>query len=378
MEKSNDKYFRKKKNKIEWSEVGCMLLQNLYNTNVKLYDKYEIYSGLNDMYPIYWKNCVDEFINKPYDNYNNIIRDFQPLVILVNSVYKKLESNTEKEILNGNMPINYFIKKSFSNLSLTISNLYTGYYIVNYGNKDYISNSIIKYKCWEPNLTNIFNSILNEKNDNVVFDIGCNIGYYSIICSNKCKSIYSFDGNISNIYMLSMSTYYNNINNIIINHNIVSDIDNQYFVKNNQEIISKNNNIGGLNFKLSNEYNYDAKSISLDNFINKNNIQSIDILKIDVEGHKLNVLKGLINTIKSNIIKYIIIELSPCFNDDSYEILTILKNSNYNIYNIQHKETGKYIYDNNYLNNVLKYEICDIKKFIKSIDRQTNVICRKL
>jgi hypothetical protein len=34
------------------------------------------------------------------------------LIVLVNSVYKKLENMTEKEILDGNMPINYFINKS--------------------------------------------------------------------------------------------------------------------------------------------------------------------------------------------------------------------------------------------------------------------------
>lgn len=104
-----------KKNKIAWSEVGCQMLQSMYNKTPSLYNDYKIFEGLDNMYPVNWKNCVEEFIEKPYDNYKNIVREYQPLVVLVNSVYKKLENKAEKEILEGNMPINYFINKSFEN-----------------------------------------------------------------------------------------------------------------------------------------------------------------------------------------------------------------------------------------------------------------------
>jgi hypothetical protein len=106
----------KKKNTIAWSEVGCQMLQSMYNKNPSLYNDYKIFEGLDNMYPINWNNCVNEFIQKPYDNYKNIVREYQPLVVLVNSVYKKLEDKTEKEILEGNMPINYFINKSFNGI----------------------------------------------------------------------------------------------------------------------------------------------------------------------------------------------------------------------------------------------------------------------
>lgn len=104
-----------KKNTIAWSEVGCQMLQSMYNKNPSLYNDYKIFEGLDNMYPFNWNKCVNEFIEKPYDNYKNIVREYQPLVVLVNSVYKKLEDKTEKEILEGNMPINYFINKSFEN-----------------------------------------------------------------------------------------------------------------------------------------------------------------------------------------------------------------------------------------------------------------------
>jgi len=104
-----------KMEKISWSEVGCQLLENLYNKNPGLYKDYNIFNGLDNLYPVNWYNCLTEFIKKPYNNYKTIIREYQPLLVLVNSVYKKLEDKTEKEILEGNMPINYFINKSFEN-----------------------------------------------------------------------------------------------------------------------------------------------------------------------------------------------------------------------------------------------------------------------
>ena len=105
----------KKGKNIAWSEVGCQLLQSMYDTNAALYSGYKVFEGLDTMYPVNWNGCVQEFLKKPYDNYKTLIRSYQPLVVLVNSVYKELECKPEKEILDSNMPLNYFIHKSFRN-----------------------------------------------------------------------------------------------------------------------------------------------------------------------------------------------------------------------------------------------------------------------
>jgi hypothetical protein len=107
-----------KKHTIEWAEIGSVLLQKIYKENVKLYDNYIIYNGLDTMYPCNWNKCVEEFINKPYNNYKNLIREFQPLVVLVRSVYELLESRTIDEFWRGESPLKYFIQKSLENLKL--------------------------------------------------------------------------------------------------------------------------------------------------------------------------------------------------------------------------------------------------------------------
>jgi hypothetical protein len=104
-----------KQGNVDWGEVGSQLLQTMYIENPSIYEDYNIFNGLDNLYPVNWDNCVTEFIDKPYDNYKSIIRDYQPLIVLVNSVYKNLEDKTEQEIIDGNMPLNYFINKSFEN-----------------------------------------------------------------------------------------------------------------------------------------------------------------------------------------------------------------------------------------------------------------------
>ena len=102
----------KKKGRINWNAIGVAMLENIYKKNRNLYNNYKIFNGLDSLYPVNWNHCVKNYITQPYENYKTIIRDYQPLIVLVNSVYKKLENMSEKEILEGKMPINYFINKS--------------------------------------------------------------------------------------------------------------------------------------------------------------------------------------------------------------------------------------------------------------------------
>ena len=372
--------------KIDWCDIGNNILQNLYNKNVAFYDNYKIFNGIDNLYPVNWNNCVTEFIDKPYDNYKQIIRSYQPLVVLVNFVYKKLEDKTEKEILEGNLPLNYFLNKSFENKGISKNTLYTNNNIFNYGHKDYISKSIINYKCWEPNISNIFQSIINNNINNqksVVLDIGCNIGYYSLISSNytSLSKIFSIDGNLDNINLLKMSCFINKINNIVPINMCISDKICDFYNKSNVELVKKCGNIGGLSFIKSTDKNTcindNIISTTIDELIKINNISDIIIMKIDIEGGELNALKGATNALKTNIIKNIIIEISPKFNNDSIEILKILNKNNYDLYNIPQLETGEINNNVNFINDICKDPIIDIPNFVKMVGTQTNVLAIK-
>ena len=108
-----------KREQISWCDIGSTILQRMYDTEPLLYEHYEILNGLDTIYPVNWNKCVDEFINKPYEHYKTLIRDFQPVIVLVNSVYKSIEHQSEEEIVNDMRPLNYFINKSYRTIPIS-------------------------------------------------------------------------------------------------------------------------------------------------------------------------------------------------------------------------------------------------------------------
>jgi len=104
-----------KKLNISWCELGGKILCGFDSTKPELFNNYELIHGIDNIYPVRWYNCVENYLYFPYENYSNIVRNYQPLLILVNEVYKSLEHLSEEEIMNSKMPINYFINKSLEN-----------------------------------------------------------------------------------------------------------------------------------------------------------------------------------------------------------------------------------------------------------------------
>ncbi len=104
----------------------------------------------------------------------------------------------------------------------------------------------------------------------------------------------------------------------------------------------------------------ETPSITIDNFVKENNIQRIDLIKIDTDGHELEVLKGASESIKK-FKPYIIMEAG----------LYILKENNINFTDFFNlfKDTGckfmdmktkKTISSENYQNRIPEKSTTDI------------------
>ncbi|MDR7372334.1 FkbM family methyltransferase [Flavobacterium aquidurense] len=177
----------------------------------------------------------------------------------------------------------------------------------------------------------------------VFFDVGANIGEYSVnIASIYPNSlIYSFEPNSNTYNVLKQNVYcLEKITPINIG---LSD------TKKESEIFTY---LSDLNSQHASLYEgvfndlHNDKSItsikieldSLDNFCYNNKIGYIDFLKIDTEGHELDVLKGSMQMIKNGGIKIIQFEfnemnvISRVFLKDFYEILI-----DYKIYRLSEK-----------------------------------------
>ena len=92
-----------------------------------------------------------------------------------------------------------------------------------------------------------------------------------------------------------------------------------------------------------------VETTTIDSYCQQYNIESIDILKIDVQGNELKVLQGAKRMLKETRVKLIFTEISiaPNYKEQSEidEIIKLLRENEYKIFNffkMKHKE-GKLI-----------------------------------
>ena len=91
---------------------------------------------------------------------------------------------------------------------------------------------------------------------------------------------------------------------------------------------------------------------TLDNYVNEKKINSIDLLKIDVEGNELNVLKGAADSLSKGVIKAIQIEFGGC-NLDSRTFIR-------DFWNLLHKDFAMY--------RIMRDGLIEIKQYDEKIE----------
>lgn len=188
----------------------------------------------------------------------------------------------------------------------------------------YCPNTITSYRAKtfytkEPDTIKWLNSE-GEKNK-ILYDIGANIGLYSIYYSKKhnAKS-YSFEPSFKNLDILTRNIKLNNL------QKLVTVIPNAVTKKNKISNFFQLNYIpgyAGATFddqfnktrmktfykKEFNPIEYLTLGTNLDILIKNNIIKKPDLIKIDVDGNELEVIKGMTSLLKKNKNISILIEI---------------------------------------------------------------------
>ena len=171
----------------------------------------------------------------------------------------------------------------------------------------------------EPETLEWINSF-DKNNNNIFWDIGANIGLYSIYAAQKHDNlkIISFEPSTSNLRVLSRNISINNLQDkITINQIPLNDKENIHVPMYEPEFIEgwAMNSYGsptdyeGKNFQAKQKYNLFGTNI---NFLLDNNILKIpNYIKIDVDGIEDLVLRGAKNLLKDNNLKELSIEMNP-------------------------------------------------------------------
>jgi FkbM family methyltransferase len=148
------------------------------------------------------------------------------------------------------------------------------------------------------------------KNNDVVLDIGANIGYISMFCANaigKGGKIYAFEPERNNYAALQQHIALNSFTNIYPQRLAATSIPTTLRLY----LASDNYGAHSTIFNpdvLTQEYE-EVQGITLDNFVQEQNIADIALVKIDVEGAEHEVLQGM-KTILSKHRPVLVIELN--------------------------------------------------------------------
>ena len=156
---------------------------------------------------------------------------------------------------------------------------------------------------YEPVQPFLFLSLIKRLRCEVVFDVGANIGFYSLLSSlsDTVKSIHAFEAIEEPYREILENVEMNNLESLINVHNVAvsnKNMDLAFLV--NEDPLSGINASKESTFHDKKKYSQErkVKAVLIDDLI--------DILgqniafKIDVEGHELSVIEGSVKTLKNN------------------------------------------------------------------------------
>tara|TARA_B110000977_G_scaffold182612_1_gene244412 strand:- start:1911 stop:2948 length:1038 start_codon:yes stop_codon:yes gene_type:complete len=164
-----------------------------------------------------------------------------------------------------------------------------------------------------------------------ILDIGAHTGSYSISAriANPSSKVISFEPHYLNFARLALNLRANGYDPYDIYMIAASDSNqNVYFqVPRGDAYHSSGGSVSNVGSNITND-GYWVNAVSIDDFLQGHTKNTVDLIKIDVEGYELNVLKGMSQMIS---------EMKPtiffeCITKSNHELEEFFKNNRYKIY----------------------------------------------
>ena len=224
-------------------------------------------------------------------------------------------------------------KQSMSQLENVVCTTITGGSLLFIYSRDFIGRMVYFFEDLDPKVTWVCQRILRP--GDIMIDVGANVGLISIIAARlvgKTGTIHSFEPQPSLLDLFQQSIKANLYNQIILHPVGLSDRNGKMSLK-----VPKNNYGKG---SLSRDYpaaeTIEIPIFKLSEYMKKYQLESIRLMKIDVEGHETQVIKGALELFKKVTPEVIIFE----FNEKNKkllwknDIIQILHSIGYEFYEI--------------------------------------------
>lgn len=191
-------------------------------------------------------------------------------------------------------------------------------------------------------INDIYQQLKGQMDDKVFIDVGANVGTYTLVLAPIFKHSYAFEPNkhIYNIMCGNVALYNLSDKTTLVNMGL-SDANEELNYTYFDELGGGNSFAKENGDKVANtiEHRFDwyrddfvhtekLQVKTLDSF----NIKNVGLMKIDVEGFELNVLKGAVETIKASGYPMLIVESWNVEKTDSPELSEAKKKLRYDLF----------------------------------------------
>ena len=202
---------------------------------------------------------------------------------------------------------------------------------LNFG--DLIQETILMEGNWDPSLTELINSVL--KPGDVFLDVGAHAGYCTLIAAKRVGPsgrVLAAEPNPASVAQVKANLERSNLHNATVEGTAVGDSADPVTLFLNADMnsgmasLSKANVNGGTGISVP--------CTTLDALVAKYGIERANLVKIDVEGAELFVLRGMKEILK-RLRPIVVLELEPhllkSFGVSVEDVLTFLKGSGYSV-----------------------------------------------
>lgn len=181
--------------------------------------------------------------------------------------------------------------------------------------------------------------------DSIYFDIGANVGVYSVYAgvSRPDLKIFSFEPTFFNFWLLNKNIYLNQLASrvsaicmALSNDNLLDYI---YMpeIQDGGAMVNFGSNLDYNKERFKPEFTQGALAMKLDSLMEYFNFPVPNYIKIDVDGLEKEIIQGAIKTISNPGVKSILIELNNKISDDM-DLINIIKSCGFNLVEIKQGE----------------------------------------
>jgi FkbM family methyltransferase len=148
-----------------------------------------------------------------------------------------------------------------------------------------------------------------------IFDVGAHVGIWTIPLALRHPKarIHSFEGSPTTFRTLQTNVARNGIGSATLVNAAVSDREGtlRFQVPQNASVFGRVLTGDNSRNRYDNSSVFEVPAISLSEYCNKNRIDSLEFVKIDVEGAEVQVVRGLLPLLKAGRIGKVWIEVEP-------------------------------------------------------------------